>query len=211
MQKKRPNRRENRQMRRHMAAMSLVLVMLLGLGAFFVNSRYVFRYGIEGIKLDKYESGTDPIDSTEDPDSSVPVPEGSFRVHINHLPTYDSDNQTYNLQIWNPSNNQYLMRVKLVSSADKVLYSSDQPDSSDQDGEYVEDFCQCHGPAPHEESAKQTEDWHHPFSMWDGDMVYEEDIPQDSAKSYAGLVEKNVFSGVCPVGKVRDDAETTDK
>ena len=125
MQKKRPNRRENRQMRRHMAAMSLVLVMLLGLGAFFVNSRYVFRYGIEGIKLDKYESGTDPIDSTEDPDSSVPVPEGSFRVHINHLPTYDSDNQTYNLQIWNPSNNQYLMRVKLVSSADKVLYSSD--------------------------------------------------------------------------------------
>ena len=42
-------------------------------------------------------------------------------------------------------------------------------------------------------------------------MVYEEDIPQDSAESYAGLVEKNVFSGVCPVGKVRDDAETTDK
>ena len=129
MQKKRPNRRENRQMRRHMAAMSLVLVMLLGLGAFFVNSRYVFRYGIEGIKLDKYESGTDPIDSTEDPDSSVPVPEGSFRVHINHLPTYDSANQTYNFQIWNPSKNHYLMRVKILQTSsgvtDNILYSSD--------------------------------------------------------------------------------------
>ena len=108
-----------------MAAMALFLVVLLGMGMLFVSSRYVFRYGLDGIKLDRYETGTEPIGDGEDPDASLDVPKGSFRVHINHLPTYDSDNQTYNLQIWNPSNNQYLMRVKLVSSADKVLYSSD--------------------------------------------------------------------------------------
>ena len=128
MQKKRPNRRENRQTRRRMAAMSLVLVMLLGMGTLFVSSRYVFRYGLDGIKLDKYETGTIPIDKDEDPDKDVSVPEGSFRVHINHLPTYDST-KGYNLQIWNPSKNHYLMRVKILQTSsgrtDNILYSSD--------------------------------------------------------------------------------------
>ena len=114
-------------MRRRMAAVSLILVMLLGLGAFFVNSRYVFRYGLEGVKLDKYESGTTEI-GEEDPDRAVPVPEGSFRVHINHLPSYDSA-KGYNLQIWNPSNNKYLMRVKILQTSsgetENILYSSD--------------------------------------------------------------------------------------
>lgn len=127
MQKKRPNRGKKRQMRRRMAAVSLILVMLLGLGAFFVNSRYVFRYGLEGVKLDKYESGTTEI-GEEDPDRAVPVPEGSFRVHINHLPSYDSA-KGYNLQIWNPSNNKYLMRVKILQTplggTENILYSSD--------------------------------------------------------------------------------------
>ena len=127
MQKKRPNRGKKRQMRRRMAAVSLILVMLLGLGAFFVNSRYVFRYGLEGVKLDKYESGTTEI-GEEDPDRAVPVPEGSFRVHINHLPSYDSA-KGYNLQIWNPSNNKYLMRVKILQTSsgetENILYSSD--------------------------------------------------------------------------------------
>lgn len=127
MQKKRPNRGKKRQMRRRMAAVSLILVMLLGLGAFFVNSRYVFRYGLEGVKLDKYESGTTEI-GEEDPDREVPVPEGSFRVHINHLPSYDSANG-YNLQIWKPSNNKYLMRVKILQKpsggTENILYSSD--------------------------------------------------------------------------------------
>lgn len=115
-------------MRRRMVAVSLILVMLLGLGAFFVNSRYVFRYGLEGVKLDKYESGTTPIGGEEDPDSEVPVPDGSFRVHINHLPSYDSA-KGYNLQIWNPSNNKYLMRVKILQTSsggtENILYSSD--------------------------------------------------------------------------------------
>lgn len=132
MQKKRPNRGKKRQMRRRMAAVSLILVMLLGLGAFFVNSRYVFRYGLEGVKLDKYESGTTPIGGDEDPDAGVEVPEGSFRVHINHLPSYDNA-KGYNLQIWNPSNNKYLMRVKILQTSsggtsggtENILYSSD--------------------------------------------------------------------------------------
>lgn len=128
MQKKKLNRKK-RQMRRRMAAMALFLVVLLGMGTLFVSSRYVFRYGLDGVTLDKYETGTTPIGEGEDPDKDVAVPEGSFRVHINHLPTYDSA-KGYNLQIWNPSNNQYLMRVRILQTPlgeteATTLYSSD--------------------------------------------------------------------------------------
>ena len=123
MQKKRLNKRIIKQRKTCMIALLLAVVFALGTGMFYVNSRYVFRYGVDGIQLDRYEPGTDPITSGEDPDEGVDVPEGSFRVHINHLPTYDSK-KGYNLQIWNPSNNKYLMRVTILQG-ENTLYASD--------------------------------------------------------------------------------------
>lgn len=106
-----------------MMAMLLVIMTVLGAGIFYVNSRYVFHYGVDGIRLDRYEPGTDPIDPGEDQDKDVDVSDGSFRVHINHLPVYDSA-KGYNLKIWNPSNNQYLMRVKIEQDGTD-LYATD--------------------------------------------------------------------------------------
>ena len=123
MQKKRLNKRIIKQRKTCMIALLLAVVFALGTGMFYVNSRYVFRYGVDGIQLDRYEPGTDPIDPREDPDQAENVPEGSFRVHINHLPIYDSA-KGYNLQIWNPSNNQYLMRVTILQKQN-TLYASD--------------------------------------------------------------------------------------
>lgn len=116
-----------KQKKTRMVLILLVGVMMLLLGVFYVNSRYVFRYGIDGIQVDKYEKGTEKIDPKEDPDKDVDVPEGSFRVHINHLPAYDSKNG-YNFKIWNPENNKYLMRVKIqqgTSGSEKTLYATD--------------------------------------------------------------------------------------
>ena len=128
MQQKIQEENNLKQKNPRMLLILLVGVMVLALGAFYVNSRYVFRYGIDGIQVDKYEKGTEKIDPSEDPDKGVDVPEGSFRVHINHLPAYDSNNG-YNLKIWNPKNNHYLMRVKIVqtsaSSTEKTLYATD--------------------------------------------------------------------------------------
>ena len=123
MQKKRLNRKKIKQIKTCMLALLLAVVFALGTGMFYVNSRYVFRYSVDGIQLDRYEPGTEPIMPDEDPDKAVDVPEGSFRVHINHLPAYDSA-KGYNLQIWNPSNNKYLMRVKIRQN-DKILYATD--------------------------------------------------------------------------------------
>ena len=123
MQKKRLNKRIIKQRKTCMIALLLAVVFALGTGMFYVNSRYVFRYGVDGIQLDRYEPGTQPIDPGEDPDSDKEVPDGSFRVHINHLPAYDSA-KGYNLQIWNPLNNKYLMRVKIHKN-DKILYATD--------------------------------------------------------------------------------------
>lgn len=106
-----------------MMAMLLVITAVLGAGIFYVNSRYVFRYGVDGIRLDRYEPDTDPIDPDEDQNKDVEVSDGSFRVHINHLPVYDSA-KGYNLKIWNPSNNQYLMRVKIEQDGTD-LYATD--------------------------------------------------------------------------------------
>ena len=123
MQKRRLNKRIIKQRKTCMIALLLAVVFALGTGMFYVNSRYVFRYGVDGIQLDRYEPGTEPIMPDEDPDEGVDVPEGSFRVHINHLPAYDSA-KGYNLQIWNPLNNKYLMRVKIRQN-DKILYATD--------------------------------------------------------------------------------------
>lgn len=123
MQKKRLNKRIIKQRKTCMIALLLAVVFALGTGMFYVNSRYVFRYGVDGIQLDRYEPGTDSIDPSEDPDRTEDVPEGSFRVHINHLPIYDSA-KGYNLQIWNPSNNKYLMRVTILQG-ENTLYASD--------------------------------------------------------------------------------------
>lgn len=115
--------RKIKQIKTCLTAMLLTMVALLGIGMFYVNSRYVFHYGVEGIQFDKYEPGTTPIGQDEDKDKDKEVPDNSFRVHINHLPAYDSA-KGYNLQIWNPSNNKYLMRVKIRQN-DKILYATD--------------------------------------------------------------------------------------
>ena len=123
MQKKRLNKRIIKQRKTCMIALLLAVVFALGTGMFYVNSRYVFRYGVDGIQLDRYEPDTKPIDPREDPDSGEEVPADSFRVHINHLPIYDRA-KGYNLQIWNPSNNKYLMRVTILQEQN-TLYASD--------------------------------------------------------------------------------------
>ena len=115
--------RKIKQIKTCLTAMLLTMVALLGIGMFYVNSRYVFHYGVEGIQFDRYEPATTPIGTDEDKDKNVEVPENSFRVHINHLPAYDST-KGYNLQIWNRSNNKYLMRVKIRQN-DKTLYATD--------------------------------------------------------------------------------------
>ena len=107
-----------------MIAVVIILCMfVISIGAFLVKSKYVFHASLDGITVDRYEYSAELIEDGEDDfkDKELSETDGEFRIHINHLPDYDSVSQTYNLQIWNASNNSYLMRVVITQENTTIL------------------------------------------------------------------------------------------